>query len=119
MQDTLSSLIVFSMINQFTPGPNNLMAMANAARYGMGKTFRFSLGVSLANALFLILGCLLQHSLKRVIPGIEPWMNGAICLYMVYLAWKMLSVHFQEGDFHEKAPLNSIITAFFLQFLNP
>lgn len=95
------------------------MAMANSAQYGMVRTFRFTVGVACANGFFLIMGCLLQHFLQRVIPGVEGWMNLAIALYMVYLAWKMLGVHFEKEGTNGEDRLNSIKVGFFLQFLNP
>lgn len=95
------------------------MAMANSAQYGIAKTFRFTIGVACANVFFLILGCLLQHFLQRIIPGLAPWMNWAIALYMVYLAWKTLGVQFEKEGTRGEARLNSIKVGFFLQFLNP
>ncbi|MEG0024368.1 MAG: LysE family transporter [Akkermansia sp.] len=122
MPDIFYSFLLFTLLNQFTPGPNNLMAMAHASKFGLKRTIRFSIGVSLANMFLLILGCLLQHFLHQMIPGLTPWMNSAIALYMGYLAWQMVSSKLDAenaGDVEGRDYLNSIKTGFFLQFINP
>lgn len=40
----LLSMLLYAFVSSFTPGPNNIMAMLLANKYGFKKTFRFCLG---------------------------------------------------------------------------
>lgn len=41
----LLSFLLYVFVTSFTPGPNNIMAMLLANKYGLKKTIRFCLGV--------------------------------------------------------------------------
>ncbi|MFB0830456.1 hypothetical protein ACEU2D_12640 [Brevibacillus laterosporus] len=39
------SMLLYAFVSSFTPGPNNIMAMLFANKYGFKQTLRFCLGV--------------------------------------------------------------------------
>ncbi len=40
-----SAFLSYVIITTFTPGPNNIMSMSNASRYGFRKSLPFNVGV--------------------------------------------------------------------------
>ena len=40
------AFLSYAIITTFTPGPNNIIAMSNAGRYGFKKSLFFNAGVS-------------------------------------------------------------------------
>lgn len=42
-----AAFISYALITTFTPGPNNIMSMSNASRYGFKKSIMFNVGVFL------------------------------------------------------------------------
>lgn len=77
----------YIFVTAFTPGPNNLMALTNAAKFGLRRGVTFSAGVFLGFLIDMSLCALLTTALYTSIPKIEPFMKGIGALYMLYLAF--------------------------------
>ncbi len=120
MSSLVYSFAVYTVLSQFTPGPNNLMAMANASRHGVEGTRRFTIGVVLANVVFLSVCCLAQEYLRRLIPELGPWMKWASCAYMVFLGI-MIAKDAGKGGNGELPTfsINTVFKGFILQTINP
>ena len=43
-----TAFVSYVLITTFTPGPNNIMSMSNASRYGFKRSIMFNVGVFLA-----------------------------------------------------------------------
>lgn len=112
------SFLLFVFVSHFTPGPNNIMAMVFANKYGLKKTVRFCLGVS-SGFLALILLCSFFHLLlTSYISTVTPYLTFFGVLYMWYLAFKMLtSIRGEENS--EADAKNMFATGVLLQFVNP
>ena len=110
----------YIFITAFTPGPNNLMSMTNAGKYGFRKSFPFNLGV-LFGFLILMSGTAVFSSvLFDFIPAIEPYMRWVGAAYTLWLAW---IVWRDKADKEEKGKkgltqTNTIISGMVLQFVN-
>ncbi len=60
--------LAYVVVTTFTPGPNNIMAMSNALRYGYRRTFGFLTGMT-AGFFVVMLACgLLNVALANLIP---------------------------------------------------
>lgn len=111
------SFVTFSLLAIFTPGPNNIMALCNAGKYGFKKCLPFNLGVASGFVLVLALSMAFSVALYRILPTIKPIMAAVGAAYMLYLAWKTLkSKPHGQGDAREHT---TFFAAVLLQFINP
>jgi len=79
--------ISYVFIVTFTPGPNNIMSMVNATKYGYKKTFNFMFGVFTGFFILLLISSYSNLFLYKYIPKIEPFMKIIGGIYMLYLAY--------------------------------
>lgn len=110
-----SSYIILTAI---TPGPNNIMSMSNAAKYGFKKSFPFNVGVWLGFLIVVALCAVFSTLLYELIPSIKPYMLVLGALYILWLAW---SIWRDKPHEEKKRGLSSTITVFsgtVLQFVN-
>lgn len=114
----LLSFLLYVFVTAFTPGPNNIMAMLVANKYGLKKTIRFSLGVG-SGFFVLILACAyFGLLLKSFIPKVEFIMTILGVIYMLYLAIKIITSK-NDGIHNDGDKNNSFLTGMLLQFINP
>lgn len=110
------AFLSFVAVTTFTPGPNNIMAMSNASRFGFKRSMRFTLGV--CAGFFLIVGISIAFTmaLYRVIPAIKPIMTVVGAAYIIWLAWKTVT-----SSPHDDAAAgqSTFLSGMLLQFLNP
>ncbi|TQR16292.1 LysE family transporter [Psychrobacillus soli] len=115
---SLFSLLLYAFVSSFTPGPNNIMAMLFANKYGFKKTFRFCLGVGVGFFVILILSAYFNLLLHSVIPKIEFLMKLIGAAYMLYLAIKIVTSK-NNGNDTDGGNNNSFYVGVVLQFINP
>ncbi|MER1278325.1 LysE family transporter [Bacillus sp. C15(2022)] len=112
------SFFLFIFITSFTPGPNNIMAMLFANKYGLKKSIRFCVGVGAGFFILIIMSCYFNLLLKNFIPKVEFAMTILGAIYMLYLAIKILKS--KENDKNDKEDRNNIFfMGMILQFINP
>lgn len=112
------SFLLFVFISSFTPGPNNIMAMAMAHR-GLKRTVKFSIGVGSGFFVITLLCCsFFNLLLASVMPVIELPLTLLGVGYMLYLAYKILTSK-NTGESRENEDGNLFITGALLQFVNP
>lgn len=104
-------------LGTFTPGPNNIMSMVNASRFGFRGTVRFMSGIVLGFFVVLALSCAFTLGLYEALPGIKPYMTAVGAAYMLWLAWKIASAK-PAGEATSDAT-NTFVAGLVLQFLNP
>ncbi|MDO8964997.1 MAG: LysE family transporter [Coriobacteriia bacterium] len=106
----------FVVLTSFTPGPNNIMSMSNAARYGFRRSVPFTVGV--CAGFFVIVGLSIGFTiaLYAAIPTIKPVMTVIGAAYILWLAYKTVtSTPHDEATGGESTFLSGML----LQFLNP
>jgi len=113
-----AGLLLFSSVAAFTPGPNNLLALASGANYGFRLTLPHIFGVCVGFTLmFLLVGAGLG-SLFTAFPLAYTILKYAALAYLVYLASKIaLSKGIGEGDKKSK-PITFFGSVAF-QWINP
>jgi threonine/homoserine/homoserine lactone efflux protein len=106
----------YVLATTFTPGPNNIMALANASRFGLRRSMRFTLGVGVGFFLIVGLAIAFTIALFSAIPTIKPVMTVIGATYILWLAWKTVttSPHTERG-----AGQCTFLSGLLLQFLNP
>lgn len=107
----------YVLLMTFTPGPNNIMSMANAAKHGFKGGLRFNFGV-LAGFLVIITGCAIFTSfLYDLVPQIEPYMVFIGAAYILWLAWSIWRDEPKSGK-KRAMETNSVMSGMVLQFVN-
>lgn len=74
----------------WSPGPNNILLLSNASKYGIRKNMKFMAGIWTGSLTLMILSGLLCRTLSDVIPGIAPVMKYVGAAYMLYLAYQTM-----------------------------
>lgn len=115
---SLVSFLLYVFVTSFTPGPNNIMAMLFANKYGFKKTFRFCLGVGAGFFVIMVLSTYFNLLLHNFIPKIELPMMILGAGYMVYLAIKIVTSKNSAND-DDGGKYNSFFAGMLLQFVNP
>lgn len=106
----------YAVITAATPGPNNIMSMSNAGRYGFRRSFPFNLGIWCGFTIVMLICTFFCSTLSGVIPKIKTPMLLAGAVYMLYLAWKT----FHSTSVGESADKYSgFLSGALLQFINP
>ena len=113
----VSAFLSYVLITTFTPGPNNIMSMSNASKYGLKKALPFNIGVFFGFFTIISLSNLFSASLMSFIPSIKPIMKYLAAIYILYLAWKIYKSENKSKD-QEKRGTNTVFTGFILQFIN-
>lgn len=85
----LAGFISFSIVSGFTPGPNNLIALATGANYGYRRTLPHVLGVVVGfNLIYLLIGIGLG-SVFKAFPIVQDILKWSSLAYLLFLAWKI------------------------------
>jgi len=108
--------ISYVFIVTFTPGPNNIMSMVNATKYGYKKTFNFMFGVFTGFFILLLISSYSNLFLYKYIPKIEPFMKIIGGIYMIYLAY--IIVKPTNNDKKELIKTNTFKAGLTLQLVN-
>lgn len=112
-----SAFLSYIIITTFTPGPNNIMSMSNASKYGLKKALPFNVGVFFGFFIIISLASLFSSTLFNIIPSIQPIMTYVGVTYILWLAWKTYRSKANIIDEDTKAT-NTFFTGFILQFVN-
>lgn len=113
----LTSFLVYIFVTAYTPGPNNIMSLGNATRFGFRKSFFFNLGIFAGFAIVMPLCTLFSAVLMDYLPLFKPFMIFIGAAYMLYLAWKTWK---SSSEIDPKASDSASFRAgMLLQFINP
>ncbi|UHA73232.1 LysE family transporter [Paenibacillus sp. 481] len=114
----LLSFLLFVLITSFTPGPNNIMAMAFANTHGFKKTIRFCLGVGVGFFVVTLACIFLNLWLTNLMPIIEFPLTMLGVGYMLYLAFSILTSK-DSSDNKDGGHTHFFLIGALLQFVNP
>ncbi len=112
---SLLPFLTYALVTSFTPGPNNIMSLVNAKQFGLKRTFRFILGVTLGFLVVMLLASYFNLILFRLLPSIKGFMNGIGAVYMLYLAYLMVKPGAHGASVNAT---NTLWSGFILQFIN-
>lgn len=115
----IAAFLSYVLVTTFTPGPNNIMSMSNAARYGFRKSISFNFGVTAGFFVLISLCSLFSFSLVTMIPAFKPFLSYIGAAYILWLAWKTFTDKPHEKETVEKGQTNTFMSGFLLQFVNP
>ena len=111
------AFLIYVIVTTFTPGPNNILSMANAMRYGYRKVHGFLVGVFVGFFIVLLLSAFANLVLVNFIPKAENWLKILGAVYMIFLAIHILLTKPAREDSDRKG-MNTFTVGFSQQFLN-
>lgn len=121
-----SAFLLYIFVMSFTPGPNIIISMANASKYGFKKSLQYSAGVFTGFFVLMTLSSYFNLVFFSVLPKIQPVMQVVGTLFMFYLAYQIMTAKEEpEKSNAEKNPHNLpgnqdlFFTAIAFQFINP
>ena len=111
------AFLSYVMLTTFTPGPNNIMSMSNASRFGFRRSLRFTSGVFAGFFVLMALSCIFTVALFETLPSIKPVVTVIGAAYILWLAYKTAtsSPHSAKGT----GATSTFAAGALLQFLNP
>ncbi|HUC17726.1 MAG TPA: LysE family translocator [Acetobacteraceae bacterium] len=117
---SLVSLALFCFAMSATPGPNNVMVMASAARYGVRRTLPHVFGIAFGFPLMLVLVGAGVGAVIVASPPLHRLFEMASALFMLWLAWRIATA----GPPHAAAPDSrarplTFFEAALFQWVNP
>ncbi len=114
----IAAFASYVLLSAFTPGPNNIMSMTNASKYGMKKAFPFNIGVFLGFLCVLSACAVFSSLLYDLIPSVKPFM---LCVGAAYILWLAWTVWRDKPHAEAKGPFsqtNTVLAGAVLQFVN-
>ena len=75
-----------AILTVWSPGPNNILLLSNASKYGVCGNLRFMAGIWSGSLTLMCLSGLFCSTLGSIIPGIQPVMKYLGAAYILYLA---------------------------------
>ncbi|MEM1361733.1 MAG: LysE family translocator [Pseudomonadota bacterium] len=117
--EDLIALATFAFVATITPGPNNLMILANAASFGMWRTLPHMLGVSSGIALMIFL---LGLGLDEIYDA-APWLHWVLKIlgtsYLLWLAFKIATARVKTNQLDAAGHPLRYWEAIVFQVVNP
>ena len=87
--DQIAAFTLFAIVATATPGPNNLMALASGANFGLRRTLPHLLGIALGFGLMILLTGLGLARLMAAVPGLRGGLAAVAAVFLLYLAWRI------------------------------
>ncbi|MDD6211600.1 MAG: LysE family transporter [Clostridiales bacterium] len=109
-------MTISACITVWSPGPNNILLLSTASKYGIRKNLKLLLGIWTGSLTLMCMSGLFCSALGHIIPGIQPLMKYIGAAYILYLAWVTLRRTPPSDQSQEKEP--SYLMGLFLQLLN-
>lgn len=111
----LFSFVIYVIINAFTPGPGNILALNTVANYGWKKGKTLFLGIFTGYFFVQALCALFIFGLENLINPIITVLTYAGVIYILWLAYQ-IAISKPENKTSEKQP--SFWIGFVLQIVN-
>ena len=116
--DIFLALVTFAFVMAFTPGPNNIMSMSNASRYGFRKSLGYNFGVFFGFLVIISICSAFSMAIYSVMPSLKPVMTVVGASYILYLAWKTYNSHAKSGG-GDGRQTTTVMSGMLMQFINP
>lgn len=113
---TFAEMTVTACITVWSPGPNNILLLSTASKYGFRKNLKLMLGIWTGSLTLMCLSGIFCSTLGKIIPGIQPFMKYVGAVYILFLAWQTLHRLPPGENVSEKEP--SYLMGLFLQLVN-
>lgn len=118
MLNNFIPLILFSLSSALTPGPNNFMVMNSGLHFGIKRSIPHCVGICLGFPLMVLLVALGLGAVFVKYYWIKTILKIVGSIYMIYLAWLIVTSHSKADTISTQKPLTFLQAALF-QWVNP
>ncbi|MFR7900847.1 MAG: LysE family transporter [Ruminococcus sp.] len=96
-----------AILTVWSPGPNNILLLSTASKYGISGNLRFMTGIWSGSLTLMCLSGLFCSTLGKVVPGIQPVMKYLGAAYVLYLASRPGAGFRPQMRYRRKSPPGS------------
>lgn len=111
----ISNFLIYCLINSFTPGPGNILALNTVTNYGIKKGKKLYLGIFTGYYAVQIICAFVVYGVSTLLPNVMTVMKYIGAAYILWLAVH-IAISKPDIDNAQKSP--SFIKGFMLQFIN-
>ena len=113
----LFEYLPYALITNFTPGPNNILALNSTKTYGFKRSWKVLLGICLGFTCIMIICGIVCISLKKVSDTYQNITKYIGTLYILWLAWHIFRS--KPNNILENSPKElTFLYGFIAQFIN-
>lgn len=116
--ESLLPLALFAFVSSITPGPNNIMLTSSGILFGFMRSIPHMLGITVGFGVMLALCAAGIGSLILALPTIHVLLKIMGSAYLLYLAWNLRKMRFNQEGNRGAQPMSFLGAALF-QFANP
>ena len=111
----LSNFLIYCVINAFTPGPGNILALNTVTNYGNKKGKPLFFGIFAGYYVVQILCAIFVYGVNSLLPNVMEVMKyiGA-----AYILWLAIHIAFSKKTSENTEQSASFLKGFMLQFVN-
>ena len=109
----------YVIVANLSPGPNAILSLSNAGRYGLKKALRFNLGIAAGVFVVLLLCGGFSLTIVRLFPPVQSALVWIGAGYILWLAWQTLKSSPQAEMAENEQTGRLFLQGAFLQFINP
>lgn len=111
----LSNFLIYCVINAFTPGPGNILALNIVTNYGYKKGKTLFFGIFVGYYIVQILCAIFVYGVNSLLPNVMEVMKyiGA-----AYILWLAVHIAFSKKTSENTEQSASFLKGFMLQFVN-
>ena len=111
----LSNFLIYCVINAFTPGPGNILALNTVTNYGYKKGKPLFFGIFAGYYVVQILCAIFVYGVNTLLPNVMEVMKyiGA-----AYILWLAIHIAFSKPSTENAEQSASFLKGFMLQFVN-
>lgn len=111
----ISNFLIYCLINSFTPGPGNILALNTVTNYGIKKGKKLYFGIFTGYYAVQIICAFVVYGVSALLPNVMTVMKYIGAAYILWLAVH-IAISKPDIDNAQKSP--SFIKGFMLQFIN-
>jgi threonine/homoserine/homoserine lactone efflux protein len=111
-------LLLFAISTTFTPGPNNLMVMNSGMHFGIKQSLPHYFGICVGFPAMVLMVAVGLGAVFTEYAWIKHILKIVGSIYMLYLAWQILTSHSKASSSQTRKPL-SFLQAVMFQWVNP
>ncbi|MFW6678211.1 LysE family transporter [Lacrimispora sp. AGF001] len=115
----LLQLLSYVFVSNISPGPNAIISMSNARKFGFKKSILFNLGISTGAFIVLLGSSLFSWIIFDIFPAFQLIMVWVGAAYILWLAWVTLQSKPAGENKYNKDSGNLFLQGVVLQFVNP
>ena len=111
----LGNFLIYCIVNAFTPGPGNILALNTVTNYGWRKGRPLFLGIFAGYYVVQILCALIVYGVSTFLPNVMSVLKYIGAAYILWLAIHIAISKPTQGSMERSA---SFLKGFMLQFVN-